>query len=48
MLFTGNGVEKYETTGMKLLKASKATGYFENQNVILFHSEEKDDEDCPF
>jgi len=48
MLYTGNGVEKDETMGMKLLNASKTIGYVENKNVIYYPSEENDDEVCPF
>ena len=49
MLYTGNGVEKDETMGMKLLNAAQSIGYIENQNVILYpSSEENDDEVCPF
>ena len=49
MLSTGNGVEKDEVMGMKLLNAAKAIGFVENKNVIYFPTEDNDDkEDCPF
>jgi len=48
MLYYGNGVEKDETMGMKLLDTAKTIGFIENQNFIYFPSEENDDEVCPF